>query len=208
MKYQELNHLAFFHCRDIPPPRRSSSPTRAKLTNSCRHSRLVARYNDLYAINRLDMQVYVLKIWLYILLFKNKISFKVCPFCFFLLFFIIIIIIFHHYYYFFIGSTSSLCLRWRHGEADHLHCCVRVVQRRQDGVPFLPNSCSQTCFAASLWPKHVGGSGHWLHRPQSWSLWRRQECWGKSGANSRNKFAWCFSYFNSNWTCSKATKFH
>ena len=34
-----------------------SSPTRADLTNSIRHSRLVARFNDLYAVDRLDMQV-------------------------------------------------------------------------------------------------------------------------------------------------------
>ena len=33
------------------------SPTRAELTNSIRHSRLVARFNDLYAVDRLDMQV-------------------------------------------------------------------------------------------------------------------------------------------------------
>merc|ERR1712002_249530 len=35
---------------------RSLSPTRAELTNSIRHSRLVARFNDLYAVDRLDMQ--------------------------------------------------------------------------------------------------------------------------------------------------------
>uniref|UniRef100_H2YV38 Mitochondria-eating protein n=1 Tax=Ciona savignyi TaxID=51511 RepID=H2YV38_CIOSA len=40
--------------RPLPPP--SSPPTHAELTNSIRHSRLVARFNDLYAVDRLDMQ--------------------------------------------------------------------------------------------------------------------------------------------------------
>ena len=40
---------------DLPPP--PSSPTRAELTNSIRHSRLVTRFNDLYSVDRLDMQV-------------------------------------------------------------------------------------------------------------------------------------------------------
>nr|CAB3266515.1 mitochondria-eating protein [Phallusia mammillata] len=40
--------------RPLPPP--PSSPTHAELTNSIRHSRLVARFNDLYAVDRLDMQ--------------------------------------------------------------------------------------------------------------------------------------------------------
>ena len=43
------------------------SPTRAELTNSIRHSRLVARFNDLYAVDRLDMQVSLF------VLIKNKI---------------------------------------------------------------------------------------------------------------------------------------
>lgn len=38
------------------PPIPLTSPTRAELTNSIRHSRLVARFNDLYAVDRLDMQ--------------------------------------------------------------------------------------------------------------------------------------------------------
>nr|XP_039263821.1 mitochondria-eating protein-like isoform X1 [Styela clava] len=38
------------------PPSPLISPTHAELTNSIRHSRLVARFNDLYAIDRLDMQ--------------------------------------------------------------------------------------------------------------------------------------------------------
>lgn len=42
--------------RSLSPLRRSFSPTRAELTNSIRHSRLVARFNDLYAVDRLDMQ--------------------------------------------------------------------------------------------------------------------------------------------------------
>merc|ERR1712002_1223400 len=42
--------------RSPSPLRRSLSPTRAELTNSIRHSRLVARFNDLYAVDRLDMQ--------------------------------------------------------------------------------------------------------------------------------------------------------
>ncbi|XP_076807159.1 mitochondria-eating protein-like isoform X2 [Clavelina lepadiformis] len=41
---------------DRPLPLPPSSPTHAELTNSIRHSRLVARFNDLYAVNRLDMQ--------------------------------------------------------------------------------------------------------------------------------------------------------
>jgi len=45
--------------RSLSPLRRSFSPTRAELTNSIRHSRLVARFNDLYAVDRLDMQVSV-----------------------------------------------------------------------------------------------------------------------------------------------------
>ena len=48
--------MLFF--RDFPKPKKATSPTRAKVTNSSRHSRLVARFNDLYAIKRLDMQVY------------------------------------------------------------------------------------------------------------------------------------------------------
>lgn len=39
--------------RSLPLP---ASPTHAELTNSVRHSRLVARFNDLYAVDRLDMQ--------------------------------------------------------------------------------------------------------------------------------------------------------
>uniref|UniRef100_A0A3Q3W2K3 Mitochondria-eating protein n=1 Tax=Mola mola TaxID=94237 RepID=A0A3Q3W2K3_MOLML len=37
-------------------PRRSESPTRAQLTNSSRHARLVSRFNDLYATERLEAQ--------------------------------------------------------------------------------------------------------------------------------------------------------
>ena len=44
------------------------SPTRAELTNSIRHSRLVARFNDLYAVDRLDMQVSIL------IIIRNKIN--------------------------------------------------------------------------------------------------------------------------------------
>jgi len=40
--------------RSLPLP--PASPTHAELTNSVRHSRLVARFNDLYAVDRLDMQ--------------------------------------------------------------------------------------------------------------------------------------------------------
>ncbi|CAG10982.1 unnamed protein product, partial [Tetraodon nigroviridis] len=36
--------------------RRSESPTRAQLTNSSRHARLVSRFNDLYAAERLEAQ--------------------------------------------------------------------------------------------------------------------------------------------------------
>merc|ERR1739838_435836 len=42
--------------RSVSPLRMSLSPTRAEITNSIRHSRLVARFNDLYAVDRLDMQ--------------------------------------------------------------------------------------------------------------------------------------------------------
>nr|XP_046248748.1 mitochondria-eating protein [Scatophagus argus] len=37
-------------------PVRSESPTRAQLTNSSRHARLVSRFNDLYAVERLEAQ--------------------------------------------------------------------------------------------------------------------------------------------------------
>lgn len=37
-------------------PKRSESPTRAQLTNSSRHARLVSRFNDLYAVERLEAQ--------------------------------------------------------------------------------------------------------------------------------------------------------
>ena len=37
-------------------PRRSESPTRAQLTNSSRHARLVSRFSDLYAGERLEAQ--------------------------------------------------------------------------------------------------------------------------------------------------------
>lgn len=36
--------------------KRSESPTRAQLTNSSRHARLVSRFNDLYAEERLEAQ--------------------------------------------------------------------------------------------------------------------------------------------------------
>lgn len=35
---------------------RSESPTRAQLTSSSRHARLVSRFSDLYAIERLETQ--------------------------------------------------------------------------------------------------------------------------------------------------------
>uniref|UniRef100_A0A665TH59 Mitochondria-eating protein n=1 Tax=Echeneis naucrates TaxID=173247 RepID=A0A665TH59_ECHNA len=37
-------------------PMRSESPTRAQLTNSSRHARLVSRFSDLYAVERLEAQ--------------------------------------------------------------------------------------------------------------------------------------------------------
>lgn len=37
-------------------PKRSESPTRAQLTNSSRHARLVSRFSDLYAVERLEAQ--------------------------------------------------------------------------------------------------------------------------------------------------------
>ncbi|XP_010870505.2 mitochondria-eating protein isoform X1 [Esox lucius] len=37
-------------------PLRSESPTRAQLTNSSRHARLVSRFSDLYAVERLEAQ--------------------------------------------------------------------------------------------------------------------------------------------------------
>lgn len=37
-------------------PVRSESPTRAQLTSSSRHARLVSRFSDLYAIERLEAQ--------------------------------------------------------------------------------------------------------------------------------------------------------
>ncbi|KAM4629072.1 mitochondria-eating protein [Polymixia lowei] len=37
-------------------PRRSESPTRAQLTHSSRHARLVSRFSDLYAVERLEAQ--------------------------------------------------------------------------------------------------------------------------------------------------------
>ncbi|KAL1022582.1 hypothetical protein UPYG_G00029530 [Umbra pygmaea] len=37
-------------------PLRTESPTRAQLTNSSRHSRLVSRFSDLYAVERLEAQ--------------------------------------------------------------------------------------------------------------------------------------------------------
>ncbi|XP_068176160.1 mitochondria-eating protein [Antennarius striatus] len=37
-------------------PMRTESPTRAQLTNSSRHARLVTRFNDLYAVERLEAQ--------------------------------------------------------------------------------------------------------------------------------------------------------
>ncbi|XP_069555369.1 mitochondria-eating protein [Brachyistius frenatus] len=37
-------------------PVRNESPTRAKLTNSSRHARLVSRFSDLYAVERLEAQ--------------------------------------------------------------------------------------------------------------------------------------------------------
>lgn len=51
-----LRSLSPIRLRSPSPLRRSFSPTRADLTNSIRHSRLVARFNDLYAVDRLDMQ--------------------------------------------------------------------------------------------------------------------------------------------------------
>ncbi|XP_028300325.1 mitochondria-eating protein isoform X2 [Gouania willdenowi] len=39
-----------------PSPKRNESPTRAQLTNSSRHARLVSRFSDLYAVERLDAQ--------------------------------------------------------------------------------------------------------------------------------------------------------
>ncbi|XP_017278889.1 mitochondria-eating protein [Kryptolebias marmoratus] len=39
-----------------PSPRRSESPTRAHLTRSSRHARLVSRFSDLYAVERLEAQ--------------------------------------------------------------------------------------------------------------------------------------------------------
>ncbi|KAM6922095.1 mitochondria-eating protein [Xenentodon cancila] len=39
-----------------PGPARSESPTRAQLTNSSRHARLVSRFSDLYALERLEAQ--------------------------------------------------------------------------------------------------------------------------------------------------------
>ncbi|XP_034002581.1 mitochondria-eating protein [Trematomus bernacchii] len=38
-------------------PMRSESPTRAQLTNSSRYARLISRFNDLYAVERLEAQV-------------------------------------------------------------------------------------------------------------------------------------------------------
>ncbi|XP_029285831.1 mitochondria-eating protein [Cottoperca gobio] len=38
-------------------PMRSESPTRAQLTNSSRYARLVSRFNDLYAVERLEAQI-------------------------------------------------------------------------------------------------------------------------------------------------------
>lgn len=37
-------------------PKRGESPTRAQLTNSSRHTRLISRFNDLYAVVRLEAQ--------------------------------------------------------------------------------------------------------------------------------------------------------
>ena len=37
-------------------PLLSESPTRAQLTNSSRHARLVSRFSDLYAVERLEAQ--------------------------------------------------------------------------------------------------------------------------------------------------------
>lgn len=37
-------------------PRRSTSPTRAQLTNSSRHARLLSHFNDLYSVVRLEAQ--------------------------------------------------------------------------------------------------------------------------------------------------------
>lgn len=37
-------------------PLRTESPTRAQLTNSSRHARLVSRFNDLYAVERVEAQ--------------------------------------------------------------------------------------------------------------------------------------------------------
>ncbi|KAK5907248.1 hypothetical protein CesoFtcFv8_005120 [Champsocephalus esox] len=40
-----------------PSPMRSESPTRARLTNSSRYARLISRFNDLHAVERLEAQV-------------------------------------------------------------------------------------------------------------------------------------------------------
>lgn len=40
-----------------PSPMRSESPTRAQLTNSSRYARLISRFNDLHAVERLEAQV-------------------------------------------------------------------------------------------------------------------------------------------------------
>ncbi|XP_077333627.1 mitochondria-eating protein isoform X1 [Lithobates pipiens] len=42
--------------RSASPYTRSESPTAAQLTNSSRHSRLISRFNDIYANDRLDAQ--------------------------------------------------------------------------------------------------------------------------------------------------------
>ncbi|MEQ2206211.1 Mitochondria-eating protein [Xenoophorus captivus] len=42
-------------------PLRSDSPTRAQLTNSSRHARLVSRFSDLYAVERLEAQSLLLR---------------------------------------------------------------------------------------------------------------------------------------------------
>ncbi|KAJ8277113.1 hypothetical protein GJAV_G00071610 [Gymnothorax javanicus] len=42
--------------RSSSPLRRSDSPTRAQLTNSSRHARLVSRFSDLYALERLEVE--------------------------------------------------------------------------------------------------------------------------------------------------------
>ncbi|XP_041913997.1 mitochondria-eating protein isoform X1 [Alosa sapidissima] len=43
-------------CSRASSPLRSESPTRAQLTNSARHARLVSRFSDLYATERLEAQ--------------------------------------------------------------------------------------------------------------------------------------------------------